>query len=253
MEQFKFITTKDPEDIQLILLDEVEGVLWQYGQSEEVKEAIASFDENQWDMSEDTLDAQELQFMDGNRLYVPSVGKNSPKELAPLWKERRALKKTFKDTLRSDHMPLAPLSVQKARRNEPDSVFHVDVCTGMDSKADQLLNDFIYASTAHKGLGSQAIPRADAGRPTPKTSENRACYYHPKTLENMITPKPGELLVFKAGTNGTVHRSPGTGRGLRWWSFYQLEGTIHTVRRNFSRKEKNDLRKRLQKLQNFQP
>lgn len=247
-----FVLTDNPADIPLILLDGVELVLWRYGQAEETKQAIEAFDESQFNLSREFLDMQKIQFMEGGRLYVTSRGKHSFPGLDPLWRERRRVKTIFDRALRQNSV-MEPLAVQRKRRSEPDCLFHVDVCTGMDSKADQMRNDVIYAMTAHKGIGSVVIPRCDAGRPTPRVHENRACYYHPLRRENIVSPRQGDLAVMKAGTRGTVHRSQKAGAGLRWWTFFQAQGTIYTLRRNFSRQEKQELRRRFRAYRSLLP
>lgn len=267
-----FIISSDERDIPLILLDEVQAVLFKCPQPDEVTKAIKRHDTSVYDFRRAALDEQEYQGgMEGGRLYLPSRGKNKPKGLDPLFAYRRTLRSIFTNALRLDGAHDMRLAIQQSKRTEPDTIWHIDTATGMDGKTDQKRNDYIYISAAHKGYSSECIPKADAGRPTPQVSENRLRYYHPKSFDNILCSAPGGLLITKSGSFGTVHRCPQKGRGLRWWSFWQalktdggdrtrrysrfdgapgaFTDTVHAVRKGFTRKEKNALRRRLKSLQ----
>ncbi|MCB9990310.1 MAG: hypothetical protein H6867_02885 [Rhodospirillales bacterium] len=215
------IITPYKADIPLILLDSVELVVWRRPDPPGLDAALKDFNPG-------TLDPQRINdpdrrriYIDADRVFIDEADAPDHPVLRPVWEERKGLRAVFARALACE-VDMTHLFAQGAVRPEQrDFTFHRDYCTGYKGDEEKRRRgETVFFTVVHAGEGTESIPAADAGRPTPYTKDKRACFYRPKSLQNLFRARTHDVMVMKSGKGGTVHRSPHEGQGLRWWTFY---------------------------------
>jgi hypothetical protein len=229
---------------------EVEGIWWKRNHDpalSPLNATIAAFNEDQLAINKKLLAQKDDRYIDTGRLPVSEKDRFCP-GMDAVWKERHALSKTFRNVLRLRQLSVVDLFIQPAKRTEKDTRFHVDYGADIQTEKERLDSEIIMLTVAHKGMGTQAIPRSDAGDGTPDAKSLRVYFNHVRTLENLVIPQTHDVLIAKSGENGTIHRAPNDGDGLRWWSFY-LSNPLYKIRRNFASSDMDMLKSRYDALQ----
>jgi len=244
-----FVITTDPDNIPLILLPEVELVVWRHTPAIGLDGSLGNFDIKAFKMDKVGNKKRGEDYIDADRFFISEEeDKDDYPTLESAWQDRNALRATFSKALRTD-IDMTHLFVQAAiRPDQRDNTFHKDYSTGYDSEAARRRDEAVFMTVVHKGYGTETLPAKDAGRPTPYTKDNRASFYHPRDLSRLFCGQTHDVMVMKAGRNGTVHRSPHQGEGWRWWTFYKAESTIQDNRRAFGRDGLRDLQARYEAL-----
>ena len=249
--QGSFVFTDNPDDLPLILLDDVELVILRQKTLQQVKDCMKQA-ANDISLSKENMTLHDRKTLDGKRIIVPASGKHKIKGIEPLQKERSKLRNLIKRSFRlaTYDLNMMKLAIQKASRKAGDNVFHRDFSAGM--RPEELPEyERIIATCVHEGKGTEFIPIKDAGIriEDPRSNESfRQIFPNYKSLDNLVAPKTGSIAVFKAGKNGAVHRGPSKGRGLRWWSFFQTILSYKEIKRGFTKSELRKLQTRFNTL-----
>jgi len=228
------VETDSPKEIWRILDENVEAVLWRRRASPAVQSAIAEFNEQafgldkiDWKKTNKTIvaagfSAGQLLIRGDDQLQYP--------ELAPLWRSGRTLRSIFEQALATHVFPMQTL-IQRPQRKNADRTFHRDLA--LNSAGNPVNDSRVYFFVPHKLGGTEIIPEDDAGFEDYDMKNSALIYPAPLTLENKIQIFSPDILIAKAGANGTVHRAPYIRDGHRWWSFYSTKNSIATIRRDF--------------------
>ncbi len=237
-----FIKITDPRFIPLILLDEVEGVLWKNTPGGKLREVLRHFNDASFKalLTDERLrNDPEKHGTDPGRILITAEEERQFTELGPLWKERMTLSQTLNSALKTDQIRTMGLMVIPQTDNAAERGFHRDWATG-DNIAEEL-----FITVSHTHAGSEAIPACDAGDSENRADPVAARQFFPgvQSLENLLKSDIHDVLIFKTGKNGAVHRAPKIESGaLRWLSFYFADAKgLKSIRENFTPKELNRL------------
>jgi len=228
------IVTSDPNDIKLLLTHkDIEAVLWRREVSPAFKKFVKTFNEvARWGVNDQSFKRMENklseQGYDSGQIMIENDIREMFPELKPVWKDGDTVWNTLEDILQTPIYSHG-LLIQKAQRKSIDRNWHRDRSNKKEKTREQ-----IFFTLAHKQLGSQTLPKEDAGKATPYPKNNRFIYKHPKTIRNLTQAWAHDVLAFKTGSEGAVHRATYIRSGYRWLQFFATQNSFHTIRKEHS-------------------
>ena len=224
------IETTDPRLLPLIMVAGVEAVIWRRPAVKAVTRSLRDFNEAAFQPTRENVARHaarlEEAHWEGEQLYVSDYTLRQHPDLKPLLQDRALVYRTLKSVFQTDSIYKQNVMIQPSRRTTLDRVFHRDHYMHGEN------HNFLMFFMTHKGPSTEIIQQNDAGRFTPYTRVSAANYYNPTSLRSKTQPNEHDVVVFKTGRDGTVHRAPYVSTDTRWLTIFTTK-KVNTLAKPF--------------------